>query len=150
MMLWDTWKQGFDAWEEATAQYLEQVLRNPSVLGPAGQMLTVAMKVKAEQDKAIAQAWARVGLPTRRDQERTLHALNQVQSRLLDLEEQLADARAEVAALRSTAVAPAAPANEAPSSAPANAAPAQADAASAKEPEAPRPARSRPRRESAE
>ena len=31
--------------------------------------------------------------PNRRDQERTLHKLNQLESKLLDLEEQLADAR---------------------------------------------------------
>ena len=39
--------------------------------------------------------WGLMGLPTKRDQERTLHALNQIQSRLLDLEEQLADQQAQ-------------------------------------------------------
>ena len=48
------------------------------------------MKAKAASDKAVAQWWSMMGLPTRRDQERTLHALNQLQSRLIDLEEQLA------------------------------------------------------------
>lgn len=92
--LWDTWKKGFTAWESATASYFEQVLVNPSVLGPAGTMLTLAMKTKAATDKATAQWWATLGLPTRRDQERSLHKLNQLESRLADLEEQLADARA--------------------------------------------------------
>ena len=36
-----------------------------------------------------------VGLPTRRDQERTLHKLNQLESRLYDLEEQLLAAQAK-------------------------------------------------------
>jgi hypothetical protein len=49
------------------------------------------MKVKTATDKAIAGWWGAWGLPTRRDQERTLHALNQLQSRLIDLEEKLAD-----------------------------------------------------------
>ena len=49
------------------------------------------MKMKAETDKQVASAWGLMGLPTKRDQERTLHALNQIQSRLIDLEEQLAD-----------------------------------------------------------
>jgi hypothetical protein len=44
-------------------------------------------------DRAIAGAWSSIGLPTRRDQERTLHAIHQLQSRILDLEEQLAEAR---------------------------------------------------------
>lgn len=91
--LWDLWKKGFAAWETATATYLEQVLSNPAVLGPAGTMLTAAMKTKAATDKAVHAWWAAVGLPTRRDQERQLHKLNQLESRLLDLEEKLEDER---------------------------------------------------------
>ena len=88
-MLWETWKKGFDAWESRTAAFLEVAMKSPLVLEPMGQLLSATMKVKAAQDKAVAQAWAAMGLPTRRDQERTLHALNQVQSRLIDLEERL-------------------------------------------------------------
>lgn len=88
-MIWDMWKQGFNAWEQTTAQYMEKVLSNPGVLGPAGAMLSAAMKTKAATDKAVAAWWAAMGLPTRRDQERALHKLNQLESRLYDLEEQL-------------------------------------------------------------
>jgi hypothetical protein len=91
--MWDQWKKSFAAWETATARYLEQVMANPAVLEPAGALLTAAMKTKAATDRAVASWWAAVGLPTRRDQERALHKLNQLESRLLDLEEQLADAR---------------------------------------------------------
>lgn len=110
--LWDTWKQGFAAWESATASYLEQVLVNPAVLGPAGTMLTIAMKTKAATDRAAASWWSSIGLPTRRDQERSLHKLNQLESRIADLEEQLADARVAAppppTATASAATAPAA------------------------------------------
>jgi len=88
---WEMWKKGFDAWEDATARYLEEVLKSPLVLGPSGAMLTAAMKAKAASEKAAATYWGMVGLSTKRDQERTLHALNQIQARLLDLEEKLAD-----------------------------------------------------------
>lgn len=88
-MIWDMWKQGFAAWEQATSQYMEKVLTNPGVLGPAGSMLTAAMKTKAATDKALSSWWSAFGLPTRRDQERSLHKLNQLESRLYDLEEQL-------------------------------------------------------------
>lgn len=91
MMAWELWKQGFDAWENATAEYLENVLKNESVLGPAGAMLTMAMKTKAATDNALAAWWGAMGLPTKRDQERGLHKLNQIESRLLDLEEMLED-----------------------------------------------------------
>jgi hypothetical protein len=89
MTMWDLWKEGFDAWEQATAQLLEKVLTNPGVLGPAGTLLTAAMKTKAATDRAMSQWWSALGLPTRRDQERALHKLNQLESRLYDLEEQL-------------------------------------------------------------
>jgi hypothetical protein len=87
--MWEIWKQGFNAWEQATAQYMEKVMSYPGVLGPAGSMLTAAMKTKAATDKVIATWWSTMGLPTRRDQERALHKLNQLESRLYDLEEQL-------------------------------------------------------------
>ena len=93
MSLWDTWKKGFTAWESTTAAYLEQVMANPAVLGPAGMMLTAAMKTKAATDKAMAGWWSTIGLPTRRDQERSLHKLNQLESRIADLEDQLVAAR---------------------------------------------------------
>ena len=90
MIGWDAWKKGFDAWESATANYLEHFLKSPLVLGPAGAMLAAVMKSRAAGDRAVASLWSTVGLPTRRDQERTLHALNQMQSRMMDLEERLA------------------------------------------------------------
>lgn len=86
---WDQWKKGFYAWESATADYMETVLKNPAVLGPSGQMLAGAAKARAAGEKALAQFWGGWGLPTKRDQERSLHALNQIQSKLLDLEERL-------------------------------------------------------------
>jgi len=88
-MIWDMWKRGFAAWEQATAQYAEKVLSNPGVLGPTGAMLTAVMKTKAATDRAMSAWWATLGLPTRRDQERTLHKLHQLESRLYDLEEKL-------------------------------------------------------------
>jgi len=93
MIGWDAWKKGFDTWENTTAKYLEQLLKSPLVLGPAGALLGAVLKSRAAGDRAVASWWASVGLPTRRDQERTLHALNQLQSRLMDLEEQLATMR---------------------------------------------------------
>jgi hypothetical protein len=89
MFGFDQWKKGFDVWENATAQYLEQVLKSPLVLGPSGTLLSSVMKAKLAVDKASAQWWGTMGLPTKRDQERTLHALNKLESRLLDLEEKL-------------------------------------------------------------
>lgn len=90
-MIWETWKKGFNAWESTTAKYFEQVIQSPLVLGPSGRLLTSVMKTKARSDEAAAKWWGVVGLPTKRDQERTLHTLNQLQSRILDLEEKIED-----------------------------------------------------------
>ena len=59
---WDMWKKSFDAWEQTTAKYFEQVMQNPAVLGPAGTLLTAFMKTKAATDRAVAQGWAAIGL----------------------------------------------------------------------------------------
>lgn len=91
-MIWDTWKKGFDAWENATAKYTEHWMKSPMVLGPMGTLLGSTMKAKAAYDKAVAQWVGSLGMATKRDQERTLHTLNQLESRLLDLEERLAEA----------------------------------------------------------
>jgi hypothetical protein len=93
-MIWETYKKGFDIWENATAKYLEHWLKSPLVLGPSGMFLGSAMKAKAAYDKATSQWIGALGLPTKRDQERSLHALNQLESRLLDLEEKLEEALA--------------------------------------------------------
>ncbi|NUO47270.1 MAG: hypothetical protein HOV80_00280 [Polyangiaceae bacterium] len=95
MMNWDLFKQNFNAWENQTAKLMEAWMKSPLVLEPAGMWLSTMMKAKAQADKTVAQAWGAVGLPTKRDQERSLHALNQIQSRLLDLEEQLAELKAQ-------------------------------------------------------
>jgi hypothetical protein len=87
--MWESWKQNFFAWERATTQLVEKALSNPGVIGPAGAMLSTVMKTKAATDKAIAMWWNAFGLPTRNQSELTLHKLNQLESRLFDLEEQL-------------------------------------------------------------
>jgi hypothetical protein len=86
---WETWKKGFGAWESATASYLEKVLGNQTVLWPAGALLTAWMKTRAAGDRTLARWWGSLGLPSRRDQERALHKLDRLESRLCDLEEKL-------------------------------------------------------------
>lgn len=89
MSPWDAYKKWFNAWEGASAQVLEAWMKSPLVLGPAGAWLTASMKAKAKADEMTATFWGNLGLPTKRDQERSLHKLNQLESRLLDLEEKL-------------------------------------------------------------
>lgn len=89
MDLWTQWKKGFQSWETTTAQYLEGVLKRPAVLTPAGAVLSLGMRARAARGRAMTRLWSRVGLPNKRDQERTLHLLNRLESRLIDLEEKI-------------------------------------------------------------
>jgi anion-transporting ArsA/GET3 family ATPase len=89
---WQIWKRTFYAWENHTAKYIEGMLQSPLMLGPSGKMLGQMMKAKASSNKAMTTFWGNMGLPTKHDQERMLHALNQLQSRIYDLEEKLEDA----------------------------------------------------------
>lgn len=89
----DRWKKSFDAWESATAKLLEEWMKSPLVLNPAGAALTAAMKARIARDRALQAFWGRLGLPTKRDQERTLHLLQQLESKILDLEEKLEEAQ---------------------------------------------------------
>ena len=89
MKPWDLWKKRFDVWEASTAQHLETVLRSPVVLRPTGVILAAVMKAKTQADKVSEKWWATMGLPTKKEQERALHKMNQLESRLMDLEETL-------------------------------------------------------------
>ncbi|HRG99131.1 MAG TPA: hypothetical protein PLR99_22935 [Polyangiaceae bacterium] len=86
---WDAWKKSFDAWEERTAKHIELGLRSPTFITPASAALTTVLRAKVVVDRAQTALVAALGLPTKADQERTLHALNRLESRLIDLEEKL-------------------------------------------------------------
>ncbi len=91
--LFDRWKKGFDAWEERTAKRSSELLQSPRVLEPAGAVLTALLHGKARAGRTLTGVWSAVGLPNRRDQERTLRMLSVLERRILDLEEKLDDAR---------------------------------------------------------
>ncbi len=93
MIVWDLFKKAFDNWENATAQWSESAMKSPLVLSPSAGMLSKVMKSKAALDRVTTGLWSSLGLATRRDQERMLHALNQMQSRMMDLEEKLDEAK---------------------------------------------------------
>lgn len=102
MDLWATWKKGFDAWENPTAAYLERLMASPLLLQPSALVLKALTATRTVTDSLTAAWWSAVGLPTRRDQERALHRLNELESRLLDLEERLAAAPAPGRATRAS------------------------------------------------
>jgi hypothetical protein len=89
MSSWETFKKGFDGWEDSTAKVLERVLKSPSFVGPSGSAISAYMRAKAKSEAAKTQLWGDVGVATKLDQERTLHLLNRLESKMLDLEERM-------------------------------------------------------------
>jgi hypothetical protein len=93
MTLFEKWKKGFDAWEGEAAKLSARVLSSRHVLEPSGALLSAVMRGRARTDRALGDVWSAVGLPNRRDQERTLRLLTVLERRVIDLEEKLEDAR---------------------------------------------------------
>ena len=94
-MVWDAWKKSFDTWEDRTAKLLEVALKSPVVLRPAAAALTAGLRAKAAADKVATYVVGHMGLPTKADQERALHAIYRLESRIIDLEEKLDAEREE-------------------------------------------------------
>lgn len=92
---WKIWKSGFDRWEKTTAAYLDKTLRNPALLGPSASLLNLLMQSKSGADQAMAMCWRTLGLPSQDAQDRAMHRINQLEGRILDLEEELRELRGE-------------------------------------------------------
>jgi len=84
-------KQAFDAWESAASPLFEAWLKSPLLVQPAGSVLSTVTQLRSAQQQMLARWWSSFGLPTRADQERAQHAMNELSSRLIDLEDKLAD-----------------------------------------------------------
>ncbi len=103
----DRFKKAFDVWEGQAAKVSSEVLESPRVLEPMGVALTVVMRGKARIDRTLSGVWSTIGLPNRRDQERTLRLLSVMERRIIDLEEKLEDQSDLLARSGETASAPA-------------------------------------------
>lgn len=83
------WRQWFDRWDAGATAALEQLLRTQPLLELGGSALTASMKLWSMGQRTRDAWWSAWGLPTQREQQRLLHELHRLQSRLLDLTEQL-------------------------------------------------------------
>ena len=89
--VWAAMKSSYDRWEQAATPLLDSWLRSRLFLAPAGTLLTGVTRARAVQRRLLDRWWSSVGLSTRLDQERTLHGIDELQSRLVDLEARLQD-----------------------------------------------------------
>lgn len=82
-------RQAFQIWERTTAAYFDALVRNACFLTASSAGLNSFLALKKLSDSGTQMFLAALGLPTRRDQERTLHLLHQIEGRLDDLQFQL-------------------------------------------------------------
>lgn len=79
-------RQVYTFWERTAAAYLEALTRNPLFLSTNANWLNGFLMFKKAADSGLRSLFSGLGLPTRHDQERTLHMLHQIAARLDDLE----------------------------------------------------------------
>jgi len=79
-------KQAFNMWERTTAAYFDALVRNSSFLTASGTGLDGVFELKKIADRGMDTWLSMLGIPNRRNQEKTLHLLEQIDGRLDDLE----------------------------------------------------------------
>lgn len=95
MSVWKIWKSGFDRWERTTSEYFDKALRSPAILAPSGSMLKAVMHTKSAATKLVGRGWNALGVTNREEQDRAMHRINQLESQLLDVQEELRVLRGE-------------------------------------------------------
>ncbi len=81
----NAFKEAFDVWEKHTAQFWDQALRSPLFLEALDENLRASLGFQRMFQQALDLTWRTWGLPTRRDQELTLHRLNRLESQTRQL-----------------------------------------------------------------
>jgi len=82
-------RQAFQIWERTTSAYFDALVRNAAFLTASGASMDSVFELKKLTDSGMRHFLAALGLPNRRDQERTLDLLQKIEGRLEDLQFQL-------------------------------------------------------------
>ena len=111
--LWDQGVAVFSQWEATTSKLADAGLRSPLLLEPAGRILGAVMELQRRRAVAQTETVRAAGLASAHDLDRTLHAVERLTARVLDLQESIetlheafAANRAELAVLRDRFVVP--------------------------------------------
>jgi hypothetical protein len=79
------YKEYFDIWEKHTARYLDTVLRSPLFLEALDLNLKTSLAWQQTGQKALEAVQHSWGVPTRSDQERLQHQVNQLTTQVRQL-----------------------------------------------------------------
>ena len=89
------WRMWFDAWEPGAARAWDSLARQSWLVEPVAATITLVGRTKAFADSLRRRLLRGCGLATREDQDRILFLLQRMESRLLDLEDRLANGEDE-------------------------------------------------------
>lgn len=82
-------EQAYTVWEKRTSKLLDGAMRNSQILKASSDFMNQQFKSKIVVDQALLKTWRNLLLPNKKDQEKTLHLLNELHSRIFDLEERI-------------------------------------------------------------
>lgn len=82
-------KQSFEQWEKQTADFWNNMLRDPSFLKSSWQAMELALQSQQAMNKAVQQNLETWGVPTRETFDQIQHQINRLQIMLDDLDERL-------------------------------------------------------------
>lgn len=82
-----------EQFEKGLDENLEKVLKNPIFLQAVGTALNLNSYRKSWMNQALTTSWKLLQLPNKRDQERTLHLINELHHRIAELETKLDESR---------------------------------------------------------
>ncbi len=81
--------QLFEFFEKSTTGFMEKLMKDDNLLKIAGKWRDNALDFKTYFDKIISEALKNMNLPNKKDQEKTLHKINMLESQLADISERL-------------------------------------------------------------
>lgn len=84
---WKLPKRWLDVWSRSTTGMLEPWLEDESTLGRSGRWLDLVARTRQVTERVFELWWGGWGLPSRNTQLQILHRLNELESRLHDLDE---------------------------------------------------------------
>lgn len=93
--------------ESRMDRLLEKVFSHPAFLQGVGTVLNLNSYRKLWVNRCLTVAWKSLQLPNKRDQERTLHLINELHHRIAELEEKLAPRKHDTIRVQRAASGPA-------------------------------------------
>jgi hypothetical protein len=96
----DFFKQSFEQWEKQTAEFWNNMLRDPSFLKSSWQAMELTLQSQQAMNKAVQQNLETWGVPTRETFDKIQHQINRLQIMLDDLNERLDELGDEIDELK--------------------------------------------------